>query len=75
MKEIKATNKEPKRINVFLRDEGIGSRRTIDSYVTEGYVTINGKIATLGDKVSHNDKVTVKSIARSRLCALPQASR
>ena len=70
MKEIKATNQEPKRINVFLRDEGVGSRRTIDTYVTGGQVTINGKVASLGDKVNHNDIVTVKSVAKDLVYAL-----
>lgn len=70
MKEIKATNKEPKRINVFLRDEGVGSRRTIDEYITQGFVTINKKQATLGSKVIHNDMVTVKSIAKDSVYAL-----
>ena len=70
MKEIKATNKEPVRINVFLRDEGIGSRRTIDNYITQGFVTINKKQATLGSKVIHNDVVTVKSITKDAVYAL-----
>jgi pseudouridine synthase len=70
MKEIKATNKEPIRINVFLRDEGIGSRRTIDDYISQGFVTINKKQATLGSKVIHNDVVTVKSIAKDTVYAL-----
>jgi pseudouridine synthase len=70
MKEIKATNKEPKRINVFLRDEGIGSRRTIDSYITQGYVTINKVKATLGSKVHYKDTVTVKTLVKDMTYAL-----
>ena len=59
MKEITSTSKVEKRINAFLRDEGIGSRRTIDDYIEKGYVAINGKPATLGSKVKHGDKITV----------------
>lgn len=59
MKEITVTDKTEKRINAFLRDQGIGSRRTIDEYIEKGYVTINGKKATLGSKVGYKDKVTV----------------
>lgn len=70
MKEIKATNQDPKRINVFLRDEGVGSRRSIDTYITEGYVTINGIQAALGSKVNHGDKVTIKTIAKDLVYAL-----
>ena len=70
MKEIKSTRKEEKRINVFLRDEGIGSRRAIDDYITKEYVTINGKTATLGSKVNYKDVVTVKSVAKDLVYAL-----
>lgn len=70
MKEIKATNQEPKRLNVFLRDEGIGSRRSIDESISAGHVSINGKIATLGSKVLKNDKVSVKTIAKDMVYAL-----
>jgi pseudouridine synthase len=70
MKEIKATHKEPKRINAFLRDEGIGSRRTIDEYIMRRYVTINNKHATLGSKVAHGDVVTVTFVAKDLVYAL-----
>jgi pseudouridine synthase len=70
MKEIISTNKEEKRINAFLRDEGIGSRRTVDSFIESGFVTINGKAATVGSKVHHGDKVTVVSPAKDLTYAL-----
>lgn len=70
MKTIKATNKEPVRINVFLRDEGVGSRRTIDDYISKNYVVINGKHATLGSKVSHGDTVSVTAINKDLIYAL-----
>ena len=70
MKEIKATNQEPQRINVFLRDEGVGSRRTIDSYVQSGLITINKKLATLGSKVSRGDVISFKTIAKDMVYAL-----
>ncbi len=70
MKEIKATNHDLKRINVFLRDEGIGSRRSIDTYIEQGNVMINGKRATLGSKVAHHDIVSVKTITKDLLYAL-----
>ena len=70
MKEIKATNKEAVRLNVFLRDEGIGSRRTIDDYISKGYVSINKHPATLGSKVVHGDVVHVATIAKDLVYAL-----
>ena len=70
MKEIKATNKEPVRINVFLRDEGVGSRRVIDGYISSGLVGINKKLATLGSKVTHGDSISFKTIAKDLVYAL-----
>lgn len=70
MKEIKATNKQEERINVFLRNQGIGSRRTIDEYIHKGYITINGKPALLGSKVNKNDLVQVKMIPKDLIYAL-----
>ncbi len=70
MKEIKATNKEPVRINVFLRDEGVGSRRTIDSYIESGLVTINKKLTTVGSKVISGDIISFKTIAKDLIYAL-----
>jgi pseudouridine synthase len=70
MKEIKVISKEPVRINAFLRDQGVGSRRTIDDYITKNYVTINNKAATLGDKVVAGDIVKVKSVEKDLVYAL-----
>lgn len=70
MKEIIVTSKEPTRINKFLRDKGIGSRRTIDDYITKNYVTINNQPATLGSKVSKNDVIRVKSVTKDLIYAL-----
>lgn len=70
MKEIKATNNDPVRINVFLRDEGMGSRRAIDTYIKNGFVTINGKLASLGSKVSKKDTVTIKQVKKDLVYAL-----
>lgn len=70
MKEFKYTEKEEKRINAFLRDEGVGSRRAIDAYIEQGYVTINGKRAELGSKVHKGDKVAVIHPHKELLYAL-----
>ncbi|QFG00913.1 23S rRNA pseudouridine(2604) synthase RluF [Psychrobacillus glaciei] len=47
------------RINKFLSESGIISRRGADKWITEGRVTINGKIAELGSKVEAGDDVKV----------------
>lgn len=50
------------RINKFLADHGIASRRHADKMIEEGRVTINGIIATLGVSVEPEDEVAVDGI-------------
>lgn len=45
------------RINKFLADQGIASRRSSDELVAAGRVTINGKVAKAGDDVADDDVV------------------
>lgn len=45
------------RINKFLAEQGVASRRACDEIVAEGRVTINGKPAKAGDDVSPADTV------------------
>ena len=47
------------RINKYLSDAGYCSRRQADRHIESGKVTIDGKIAKLGDQVSKNQKVKV----------------
>ncbi len=47
------------RINKFLSERGLCSRREADSWVTGGRVCINGTVATLGTKVQPGDAVQV----------------
>lgn len=47
------------RINKFLSEAGIVSRRGADKWITEGRVVINGKTAELGSKVETGDDVRV----------------
>lgn len=70
MKEFKVANKEEKRINAYLRDEGLGSRRVIDDYIGKGYVTINGKKSELGSKVKKGDTIRVSSPHKDLVYAL-----
>lgn len=70
MKTIKYNKDTPVRINVFLRDEGIGSRRNIDEYISKKYITINGKVATLGSKLKKGDTIVVSSPTKNLVYAL-----
>lgn len=51
---------EVERVQKVLSRLGLGSRREIEKYITEGSVKINGLPAKLGDKVSDTDVVIVK---------------
>lgn len=50
----------PIRINKYLRDKGLASRREADKLVEAGLVFINRKRAENGSMVNENDKVTLK---------------
>jgi 23S rRNA pseudouridine2604 synthase len=47
------------RINKYLADKGIATRKEADKIISAKKVTINGRIAVLGDKVSTTDNVEV----------------
>lgn len=48
------------RINKYLADKGISTRKGADALISAGKVTINGRVAKLGDQVDDTDKVVVK---------------
>ena len=50
------------RINKFLADKGIASRRHADEMISAGRVTINGVVATLGANVEEGDEVAVDGV-------------
>lgn len=50
---------EGTRLNKFISEAGVASRRAADRLVEEGRVTINGRVAVVGDKVSDGDRVCV----------------
>lgn len=45
------------RLQKFLAQAGIGSRRSCEQLIKESKIFVNGKVATLGKKVSENDEV------------------
>ena len=57
-KEVLADPDEPIRLNKFLANAGICSRREADEFITAGVVSVNGEIVTeLGAKVKRSDEV------------------
>ena len=51
------------RLNKYLSDSGVCSRREADRLIEQGRVCINGKAAQMGQKVTSDDHVTVKSLS------------
>lgn len=47
------------RLNKYISDSGLCSRRVADTYIERGVVFINGKKASIGEKVSPKDTVKV----------------
>ncbi|MEY6433102.1 23S rRNA pseudouridine(2605) synthase RluB [Thioalkalicoccus limnaeus] len=47
------------RLQKVLADLGLGSRRTIEGWITAGRVRVNGHLAKLGDRVTSADRIRV----------------
>jgi 23S rRNA pseudouridine2605 synthase len=58
------------KIQKVLANAGIGSRRQIEKIIEEGRITINGRLATIGDRMTYHDKILVDGrevkLARSK---------
>ncbi|WP_375176307.1 23S rRNA pseudouridine(2604) synthase RluF [Marinobacter mobilis] len=52
-------NASSTRLNKYISDSGICSRREADRFIEQGNVYINGKRATIGDRVNAGDTVRV----------------
>ncbi|NDK57436.1 23S rRNA pseudouridine(2604) synthase RluF [Pontibacter fetidus] len=50
---------EPIRLNKFISDSGVCSRREADKLIEQGRVTVNGKQPEVGAKVTAKDKIRV----------------
>lgn len=50
------------RLNKFISDSGLCSRREADRYIELGQVLVNGKRAKIGDLVNTKDEVLVKGL-------------
>ena len=62
------------KIQKVLARAGFGSRREMEAWIAAGRVQVNGKVATLGDRVNSNDKVLVdgKKLAAGDARDVPQ---
>lgn len=48
------------KLQKVLADAGLGSRRAMESVIASGVVTINGRTASLGDRVNQEDMIRVQ---------------
>lgn len=62
------------KLQKVLARAGFGSRREMESWVKAGRVSVNGKVAGLGDRVSSIDKVIVdgKKLSANTAISVPQ---
>ena len=47
------------KLQKVLAARGLGSRREIERWISEGRVSVNGEVATLGDRVTDEDRIHV----------------
>jgi len=62
------------KLQKVLARAGFGSRRELEEWISAGRVKVNGKVATLGDRVTDKDKVLVdgKKLLNREEAAAPQ---
>jgi len=63
----KTENPMQMRINKYIKECGLASRRQADEIIAAGRVAINGRVANAGDQVTENDVVWVDGME----CKLP----
>lgn len=59
---------ESDKLQKVLANNGLGSRRAMETWIAEGRILVNSKVATLGDRVTAKDRIIVdgKPLVRSQ---------
>jgi 23S rRNA pseudouridine2605 synthase len=47
------------KIQKILANAGVGSRRQVETWIQAGRITVNGRIATIGDRMTYHDTICV----------------
>ena len=55
------------RLNKYIADSGYCSRREADRLIESGKVTVNGRVAEMGERVTSKDKVIIDAGMRTSL--------
>ena len=56
---MKPDNSEGERVQKLLANAGLGSRRHLETLISEGRIKVNGKVAKLGDRASADDRIEI----------------
>ena len=59
------------KLQKVLANQGLGSRREMERWIEEGRVSVNGTVATLGDRVDHTAQIRVDGHLLSRQTEQP----
>lgn len=70
MNQSKSAESQPERLQKMLARAGVGSRRSIECLIREGRLSVNGRPAVLGEKVSSYDEVRLDG---RRITTWPEA--
>ena len=54
-----APGEQPERLQKLLSRAGVGSRREVDAWIQDGRVTVNGAVASPGDRALASDRIAV----------------
>jgi 23S rRNA pseudouridine2605 synthase len=52
-----ASGEVAERLQKYLAQRGLGSRRVVEEWIREKRISVNGRIAELGQKVTHHDEI------------------
>lgn len=63
------------KIQKILANAGLGSRREIETWISAGRITVNGKSAIIGDRMDYHDKVCIDGRVINLLKSKQQKTR